>query len=283
MQHWRTIGRAFLALIVFAGMPAAAQDEAATQPETTTESTTEAAQEPAKDLPSAESIFERHIEAIGGKEAVFAIKSRKLTGRVKVFPPGAEEPQVTGILRIHAEAPDKIVQEIIVVGSMTQKRIFDGKAGWLLNNEDPAVPMTGEELERFTVASRFYAEVDYENHFKSIETVDKQENELGTVYMVRVEHFSGRVEAYFFNEETGFLVAIVGQRDNGQGQPEQFQRLYEDYKEFDGVKTTMLIREATPRQRIELEFSNVENDVDLPEIERPDNIPDADISNFQKN
>ena len=45
----------------------------------------------------------------------------------------------------------------------------------------------------------------------------------------------------------------------------------------------MLIREATPRQRIELEFSNVENDVDLPEIERPDNIPDADISNFQKN
>jgi hypothetical protein len=276
MHHWRIIGRAFIAAFVLCGLPAAAQ-ESADQPETI-----EQAQEPAQDLPAAESLFDRHIEAIGGKEAVFAIQSRKLTGRVKIYGPGSEKPQVTGILRIHAEAPDKIVQEIVIVGTMTQKRIFDGKAGWLLNNEDAPVAMTGEELERFTVASRFYAEADYENHFKSISTVDKQENELGSVYMVRVEHFSGRIEAYLFSEESGLLVGIVGQRANANGEPEQFQRLYENYTEYDGVKTTQLIRESTPRQLIELEFSNVENDVDLPEIERPDGISDADISGYQK-
>jgi len=273
MQYWRTIGRVVLTSVALGGLPAAAQDEAPEQPET---------QEAAQELPSAESLFDRHIEAIGGKEAVFAIKSRKLTGRVKIYAGSAEKPQVTGILRLHAEAPNKIIQEIVIVGSSSQKRVFDGTAGWLIMNQDAPVAMMGEELERFAVASRFYAEADYENHFKSIETDDKQVSEVGSVYMVRVEHFSGRVEAYLFSEETGFLVGIVGQRAGADGQPVQFQRTYEEYTEFDGVKTTLLIREATGSQIIELVFSSVENNVPMPEIERPANIQDADISGFQK-
>ncbi|RNC81930.1 MAG: hypothetical protein ED559_09140 [Phycisphaera sp.] len=275
MHVRRTIGLAVLSSIGLVGLPALAQDAAPAQPE---------AQEEKKDLPKASDVFDRHIEALGGLDAIKAIDSRRLSGRIKIFAPGNETPSVTGILRLAAKAPDKIVQEIIIPGQSTQKRVFDGKAGWLVVDDGEPTPLTGEDLERFTVSSRFYAEADYETHFKSIETVDVQDTpQQGRVVMVRVDHHSGRAEAYLFSEDTGLLVAVVGQRQTPQGQAIQFQRTYENYTEFNGMKFSMLIRELAGGQIIELEFSDVENNVaDFPEIERPANILDADISGFQK-
>lgn len=274
MHFRRTIGLVVLSSIGLVGLPALAQEEEPLQPE---------AQQEEKDLPIASDVFDKHIEAIGGLDAIKAISSRRLSGRVKVFVAGEEKPRQTLVLRIQAQAPDKIIQELINPGQGTQKRVFDGKAGWFIRDMSEPVPMTGEELERFTVSSRFYAEADYENHFKSIKTVDRQDTDKGPVVMVRVEHYSGRVEAYLFSEETGLLVAIIGQRQTPDGQSMQFQRTYENYTEFDGVKTAMLIKELAGGQIVELEFSKVENNIDdFPEIERPANILDADISGFQK-
>ncbi|GAB5495694.1 MAG: hypothetical protein Phyf2KO_07740 [Phycisphaerales bacterium] len=274
MHFRRTIGLAVLSSIGLMSSPALAQVSAPAQPE---------AQEEQKDLPKASDVFDRHIEAIGGIDAIKSIDSRRLSGRIKVYVAGEEEPRLTGILRLAAQAPDKIIQEIIFPGRSTQKRVFDGKAGWLIEDESEPRALVGEELERFVVSSRFYAEADYETHFKSIETVDVQETPQGRVIMVRVDHHSGRAEAYLFSEESGLLVAVAGQRQTPQGQALQFQRTYEEYTEYDGVKTSKLIKELAGGQIIELEFSSVENNIsDFPAIERPGNILDADISAFQK-
>lgn len=279
MHVRRTIGLAVLSTIGLVGLPALAQDAAPSQPEAQTD-----AQEEKKDLPKASEVFDRHIEALGGIDAIKAIDSRRLSGRIRIFVPGNDDPAMSGILRLAAKAPDKIVQEIIIPGQSTQKRVFDGKAGWLIIDDGEPAALTGEDLERFTVSSRFYAEVDYETHFKSIETVDVQETpEQGKLVMVRVEHHSGRAEAYLFSEDTGLLVAVIGQRQTPQGQALQFQRTYENYTEFDGMKFSTVIRELAGGQIIELEFSDIENNVaDFPEIERPANILDADLSGFQK-
>lgn len=280
MPLHRLVGLALAGSFSFTSM-AMAQGVAA-DPVPATEQPAEETAPAQENLPEASEIFDRHIEAVGGIDTIKSFDSRLLKGRLKVFLAGEEDPRVTGILRLTAVAPDTILQEIIIPGQSTQTRTFDGKAGWLVENGNTAEPITDEELERFTVSSRFLAEADYENHFKSIKTVEQQEQGDDTLTMVEVEHWSGRKEGFVFSEDSGLLVAIIGQRTNSSGVPQRFQRSYENYKEFDGMKIATLVRELSGNQIIEIEFTEIEHNVEPPSIERPEHIEDADISGFQK-
>lgn len=259
-----------------------AQDASPPQPETAPAAQPET-EAPAADLPSAESLFDRHIEAIGGKEKIFAITSRSFTGTLKVFVPGQEAPQQSGILRVQAKAPDLLIQEIIFPGISTTRKYFDGKAGWTVNQDQPAAAMPPVELERFVVGARFYTEADYENHYKSYKTVDRQAVEGDNVYIVQVEYPSGRTEAIFFSEKTGLIVGAAGVRSTGPDQQVEFRRSYENYTDFgSGVLSAKLIREIVGNQMFEIAFSSIETNTEFPEIVRPAGIEDADLTRFRK-
>ena len=63
----------------------------------------------------------------------------------------------------------------------------------------------------------------------------------------------------------------------------QFRRSYEDYKDFgDGILSPTIVREVVGNLMFEMTFNKVETGIDFPEIQRPENIPDADLSGFRK-
>lgn len=272
MKEWTTIGRALALCLAISGGVAAGQDEA---PATPTQADAKA------ELPSAESLFQKHIEAIGGKEKIFEIKSRRMTGSLKLFLAGEDTPRQTMILRIMGKAPDLFMQEVVVPGQATTVQVFDGKAAWVVDQNGEASALEGEALDRMMMNSQFYAEADYEKRFKSMETVEQQEVEGDTIAIVKVEYHSGRSEAYLFNETSGLLVGVIGARSI-QGQTVQFRRSYEDYKDFgSGVMNPSVVREVIGNQMYELTFSKVETGVDFPEVKRPEGIEDADLSAYQ--
>ena len=243
-----------------------------------------AEQPPAADLPSAESLFERHIEAIGGKDTIFAITSRRASGTVKVYTSGQEQPVQSGILRLNSKDNGTYTQEIIFPGQSTSIRYYDGKAGWVVSDTGAASLMNPEELERITVAARIRGEADYQNHFRSYRTIDKQPLPDGdNVFIVEVTHFSGRTEALLFSENSGLLLGIIGVRKTSPDQQQQFRRSYEEYTDFgDGIKVPKIVREAMGNFLFEMSFNAVETNVDIPDPVRPEGIPDADLSAFQK-
>lgn len=273
MTLWNTTGRLLIAGLALTGGIAAGQEEAAQPP---------AAEAPKAELPSPESLFERHLEAIGGKDKIFAITSRTFTGSIKVYVGGEKTPRQSGILRVQAKAPDLLVQEVIFPGISTTVKYFDGKAGWTVVQDQPAVAMSEIEIERFAVGARFYTEADYANHYKSYETVEKQEIDGDSVFIVRVEYHSGRTEAIFFSEKSGLIVGVAGMRDIGPDQQVEFRRSYEEYTDFgSGVLAAKRIREVVGNQMFELAFTSIETGTEFPEIERPEGIPDADLSSFR--
>lgn len=274
MKEWTTIGRVMTLCLALTGGAAFAQDEAPAAPAP--------AAEPSAEFPSAASLFDKHTEAIGGKDKVFGETTRMLSGTLKIFVSGEEAPRQTGIMRLTAKAPNSLIQEIVFPGQSTEQRKFDGKAGWVTKEDGTATPMGPEELERITVAANFYAESDYENQFKSIETVEQQEIEGDTINVVKVVHFSGRTEAFLFSEKSGLLVGVIGTRMVGE-QMGQFRRSYEDYKDFgSGILTPTVVREVVGNLMFEMTFNKVETGIDFPELKRPENIPDADLSGFRK-
>ncbi|MFI4892895.1 MAG: hypothetical protein ACIAQ0_05585 [Phycisphaerales bacterium JB058] len=273
MKKWTTIGRALMLGLAMTGQAALAQDEAPAEPAPATEQT---------ELPSAESLFERHIEAVGGKDKVFDITTRRFTATLKFYQGGSEEPAQTSILRITAKAPDLMIQEIITPGVSTITKYFDGDAGWVVEQGKPAVAMEVEELERFAVGARFYAEADYKNHYKGYKTVNKQEVNGDTIYIVEIEHFSGRKEALAFSDDSGLIIGVAGMRTI-QGRQFEFRRSYEDYSDFgDGVLYAKTIREVMGGTMFEIVMTSIDTDIDFPELERPEGIEDADLSGFRK-
>jgi len=274
VKEWTTIGRVLTLCLALSGGAAFAQDEAPAAPAP--------AAEPEAEFPSAASLFEKHIEAIGGKEKVFGERTRMLSGTLKIYVSGEDAPRQTGIMRLTAKAPNLLIQEIVFPGQSTEQRKFDGKAGWVTKEDGTATPMGPEELERMTVAANFYAEADYEKQYKSIETVEKQEVDGDTVYVVKVTHFSGRTEAFLFSDKTGLLVGVIGTRKVGD-QMGQFRRSYEDYTDFgSGILSPKIVREVVGNLMFEMTFNKVETGIEFPELKRPENIPDADLSKFRK-
>ena len=273
MKKWTTIGRALMLGVAMTGPAAMGQDDAPAQPAQATEQA---------ELPSAESLFERHIEAIGGKDKVFAIKTRRFTSTLKIYQGSDEKPVRTGILRVTAKAPDSLIQEIIYPGVSTTTKYFDGKAVWTVEQGQPAAVLSPDELERFAVGARFYADADYKNQYKTYTTVNSQDVNGDTIYIVEVEYFSGRKGAVVFSKSSGLIVGAAGVRDLN-GQPIEFRRSYEDYTDFgSGVLTAKTIREVVGGAMIEIISNTIETGIEFPAIERPEGIEDVDLSKFRK-
>ncbi|HED53963.1 MAG TPA: hypothetical protein ENJ00_07150 [Phycisphaerales bacterium] len=275
MKNVTRTGLACVLLIAGAGVPASGQDSAPAEPATAAPTQAE--------LPSAASLFDRHIEAIGGQDAIHAVTSRKMTGRLKVFVEGKEGPVQTAVIRMIAEAPSKLIQEMVVPGQSSTKIYFDGKAGWAVNIETgEATPIEGEQLDQFATTARFYNEADYTESFKSIKTIEKRDLPTGTVYVVQVDYFSGRQAFFLFSEDNGFLVGVLGTRELNPGQRVEFRRFYEEYTDVEGVKYPTRVRESFANLTYEISFTKIEPGAPFPEITRPEGIPDADLSRIYK-
>src|SRR5262245_26219433 len=132
---------AFAFVLMFAGagtlLAQTAQAPAAPKPTAPKPKPTPAAAESAKSsaLPSARSIIDRHITAIGGRAAILAHTSTHATGTISMGGTG-----MTGAVEIYAAKPDKALTKISLGGIGEVIEGFDGTHGWTLQ------PLTGPML-----------------------------------------------------------------------------------------------------------------------------------------
>ena len=83
-------------------------------------------------LPTPKELLERHVKAIGGREAIVAHSSRRATGTMSIPASGME-----GTLEIIQAKPNKSLMRITLPGVGTMEEGFDGTHGWSIN------PVTG--------------------------------------------------------------------------------------------------------------------------------------------
>src|SRR5687768_2507134 len=99
---------------------------------------------------TAEQIVEKHLTALGGRDALAKITSRRASGTVSVNTPmGA----LGGSLEMIAKAPNKVRADIRIdltsvggPGEMVITEMFDGTSGWTMNSLQGDAPMSGDQL-----------------------------------------------------------------------------------------------------------------------------------------
>ncbi|MGP1271981.1 MAG: hypothetical protein ACTS22_01475 [Phycisphaerales bacterium] len=233
---------------------------------------------PASEFADAESVFEKYIEAIGGRETVFGITSRQFVGRVEfviAMPDGTRQRQ-SGRVDTYAKAPNLYVQDVIFPGLRSDRTVFDGEMAWRESDTGEVVVITGEELERVKSSASFYQAADYEKQFASYEVIGGSEEPSGERYVhVLVEYASGRQELMLFDEETGLLRAIVTDRDIGNGERIPLLRWYDSYKSFDGVSYPTTVKEQYANVALEYSLSDVVTGIEMPAMRRPAAVREA--------
>jgi len=234
-----------LALVSLLGAPALA-DGQATQPAAPTQApapkpaapSQAKAPDAALKLPSARSIIDRYITAIGGRKAILSHSSSHATGTMSV--PGSG---MTGTLEIYGAKPNKSLVKINIGGIGEVLEGFDGKIGWSMSPMTGPRLTEGKELEEKVFDADFYSDLHDEGRYTSMTTVDKVTFDGRACYKISLIRKSGAEDFDFYEVETGLKAGALGTRESQMG-PMNVTQVHSDYKKFGGMLVPTTLKQS---------------------------------------
>ena len=208
--------------------------------------------------PTVDSILARHVEAMGGKEAMAKVRSRIVQVKIESDTFGNSEGEV------FAQAPDRQRSHIDLGAAGTIDEGFDGAVAWAKNPWQGVRVKTGDELAKVKRDARF----DREFKLKSIypDLVYKGTEKVGDedAWVLESKPTASSKENFWFSTKTGLLLR---QDSEFQGPAGVIKAnvLPRDYKTFDGLKYpgAMKLKVSSAGQELEftMEFLSVKHNV----------------------
>jgi len=180
---------------------------------------------------SADEIIDKHLQAIGGKDKLKAVQSRRITGKM-VMGQGMEAPFTLEMAR-----PNKMRMEFTIQG-MTGVQAFDGKSGWAVmpfmgKTEPEAMP--AEETTRMAEQADIDGLlVDYKEKGRQVEYVGKEDLEGTPVHKLKVTQKSGDV-VYVYIDAEQFMQLKEAGKTKIRGQEVESETTFGDFKTVDGL------------------------------------------------
>jgi hypothetical protein len=206
------------------------------------------------DLPSARSIIDRHVKAIGGRDAVLAHSSSHATGSMTVTGSG-----ITGILDIYGAKPDKSLVKINLGGIGDVLEGFDGVHGWSLSPMTGPMLTQGKELEEKRFDADFYSDLNEEGRYATMKTVEKTTFDGRPCYKVSLIKKDGSEDFDFYDVETGLKAGAMGTRESQMG-PMPVTQIHGDYKKFGNLLVPTTLKQTAMGIEQVLKINTIEFD-----------------------
>jgi len=264
-----SLARLALALVFAAAACARATTTATTATTTTTTSTTvttsAAAQpQPNTTLPSGRAVIDRYVQAIGGRDAVMRHKSIRYVGSFEMPAAGMK-----GSLNVVQAAPNKMALTVDVPGMGQMVSGYDGTVGWSINPMQGPRVLEGKELEQLREDAGPSAMLRSPDRIRSAETVELTTMNGKSCYKVKITYNSGRESFDCYSSENGLLVGMVQRQESPMGSVE-VTTLFDDWKEFGGLKAATKMRQQMLGQEQILT-------IDRLEFDRPDDAKAVEV------
>lgn len=192
--------------------------------------------EPAKSaLISADDLYAKALEAIGGEE-----NWKKLNSRKMAFEINFEHQGVRGSGTSYSKAPDMTATETTLTALGKKIALvweyFDGKGGEESYTFGPVDKYTGKRLEDIKFGSDFYSMLGWGSKFKKISVLRTGKVGDEETYVVRFEPVNGTPYTDQYSTRTFLLLkrdSVIVSSTGGPNLP--FSILFEDYRKVDGV------------------------------------------------
>jgi hypothetical protein len=235
---------------------------------TTTTSTTQPQTTTTSSLPSGRAIIDRYVQAIGGRDAVMRNSSIRYVGTFEMPAAGMK-----GNLTLVQAVPNKMAMTIELPGMGQMVTGFDGAVGWSINPMQGPRVLEGKELEQLREDAGPAAMLRPADRIRSTETVELTTMNGHSCYKVKITYHSGRESFDCYNPETGLLVGMTQTQESPMGSV-QVTTLFDDWKEFGGLKTATKLRQQMLGQEQVLTIDRLEfnRPEDAKAVEVPEQI-----------
>jgi hypothetical protein len=176
------------------------------------------AQAPAKTetavaLPAAREIIDRHIKAIGGREAILAHKSMHATGMLSIPSSG-----ITGPMEVFgASNPDRVMVKMTVPGIGEIAEGFDGSHAWSSSPMTGPMLKVGKELTQTKFDADFYSELRDPKTYPDVKTIEKTTFDGRPCYKVNIKRIDGAEDVDFYDVATGLRAGSIATRETAMG------------------------------------------------------------------
>jgi hypothetical protein len=212
-------------------------------------------------LPSARSIIDRHIEAVGGRKAIAARKSHRIEGTMSIPANG-----ISGKLEVLAARPNKTLMRVTIPGVGEVLEGFDGTRGWSLSPMTGPMLTTGPELDERKFDSNFDSDLRADADYEYLKTVEKTTFEGRPVYKIAMKRKGGTSEDIeYYDVETGLKAGAEMTRNTPMGAI-SVVAIATDYKKFGDIMHPTTLKQKMMGIEQVLTFTSFEYDVVDPAV-----------------
>jgi hypothetical protein len=176
------------------------------------------------DLPSARSILDRHVAAIGGRAALLNHSSRFAKGTLSTS-------GLSGPMEWYTAKPNKVLIKVSLAGLGEGQDGFDGTHGWRSAPLTGFVLLTGKELEDTRLESDFYGDLTYDERYASVTTVEQTEFEGRPCVKLRLVRKSGEEEFEFYDVANGLRAGGIKNYESPTGRMSR-RTVLAEYRKF---------------------------------------------------
>ena len=182
--------------------------------------------------PTLDELVTKNIEAKGGAEALRALQSLKMTGKLI-----ANEGQLQFALTQTKKRPDEIRTEFTIQG-MTAVQAYDGKEGWKISpfqgRKDPEKLSADDVKPLITDAEIDGPLVDWKTKGSTLEYLGREDVDGTSAYKIKVVRKNGDVNFVYLDPDHFLEIRILTQRIR-HGAQEEVEEDISDYEKIGGV------------------------------------------------
>ena len=211
-------------------------------------------------VPTGETVLEKAIQAMGGREPLQTLQTRRAFGRIEI---GGMGIRLNVVATQDREGRIRTTMQSDVMGNMEEGG--NGEVFWSSDMRGPALKK-GAELARARRDADFDGLASWKTWFASVETVGADSVEGKPVWKVLMTPKEGPVETWYFEQESGLPLrnAFVVQSPQGEISTES---TLSDYRSVDGVLMPFHTRQSLMggMQVMEVYLDSVRHNFEVPD------------------
>ena len=215
---------------------------------------------------TADEVVEKHLAAMGGREALGKLTSRKATGTITISTP---QGPISGPVELYSKVPNKtrlyVVLDLTAMGmtdKLTLDQKFDGTAAWALNTLQGDRQITGNQLDNMKNATFPNPLLNYKAAGTTVDLLPNETVAGKSLIVLRLTPKVGSVSKLFLDPDTYLAVrnsGIVNSPEMG-GDVEQVSEA-SDYRTVDGLKIPFKTIQTAGPQTVTIVLEKVEHNV----------------------
>ena len=208
-------------------------------------------------LPSVDTVLQKYVDAIGGKEALAKLTTRVIKGKVDLI--GVSR---GGRMESYTMAPNKSLTVMDVHSLGIIKHGFDVRSGWYSSNKVGTRNLKGPELAALAADADFYRDLRMRELYPTIKLQGKTKSGFRELYVVHATPREGGAEYFYFDVETALLFRRDTTRQTPAGMMHA-EMYFGDWREVDGIRLPFSVTESMGQTSLVLTVEEVKHNVPI--------------------